>query len=559
MEQIPDPATPEPFLPPLLDTLADVSASGTSEGEPSAQGTPDIGESHGIVRAAAVLAAGNVASRVLGLAREMVKANLFGTTPLLAAFQAAAYVPTSLFDLIIGGMVNSSLVPVFSDYTERERRDELWHVLSIVLSVATLVLLFIIGLVELMAPQVAWLVGAVNFAEADLSAASISLIRLTTPAVLFLGLASILTGALYALKRFTIPAFIGAAFNGTIVVVALLNPGEIRALVWGLLLGSLLQVVLQLPALRDARLRWALDFHHPAVRRIIRLYIPILAGLVVNQLAIMLSYNLAIRTGDQSLNYMNYATTLYQFPLGLVVTALSIATLPTLSRQAGDLVQFKQTLGDGLRLVLALILPATTGLFALAPFIIGLLFQHGRFTAADTAMTTLVLRVYLVGMPFAAADQMLVFASYARKDTWRPALVGFISIIVYSLTALILLRPLGLLSLMVADSVKHITHMLIMLWLLWRQLGGPAGNPVLRSATKSLIAAALTGLVAIWIARLSAGIAAGPIVMHLLPVVAGGLGGLLAYTAAVFALNITETRALPRLLMRRGPASGAPK
>ncbi|MBW7959653.1 MAG: murein biosynthesis integral membrane protein MurJ, partial [Candidatus Promineofilum sp.] len=350
MEQIPDPATPEFFPPPILDTSPD-------EPEP---GPPDAGERHGIVRAAAILAVGNVASRVLGLAREMVKANLFGTSPLLAAFQAAAYVPTSLFDLIIGGMVNSSLVPVFSDYTERERRDELWHLLSIVLSVSTLVLLFIIAVVELLAPQVAWLVGAANFTEADLAETSISLIRMTTPAVLFLGLASVLTGALYALKRFTLPAFIGAAFNGTIVIIALLNPTEIRSLVWGLLLGSLLQVLLQLPALRDAHLRWALDFTHPAVRRIIRLYIPVLAGLVVNQLAIMLSYNLAIRTGDQSLNYMNYATTLYQFPLGLVVTALTIATLPTLSRQAtGDLNLFKQTLGDGLRLVLALILPAT--------------------------------------------------------------------------------------------------------------------------------------------------------------------------------------------------------
>ena len=518
----------------------------------SAVGGQPSSEESGIVRAAAVLAAGNVVSRVLGLAREMVKANLFGTSPLLAAFQAAAYVPTSLFDLIIGGMVNSSLVPVFSDYAEKEKRDELWQVLSMVLSAATLVLLGVIAIVELLAPQVAWLVGAANFAAADLSDFTITLIRMTTPAVFFLGIASILTGALYALKRFTLPAFVGAAFNGTIVIVALLNPADIRSLVWGLLLGSLLQVLLQLPALRDARLRWMLNFRHPAIRRIIKLYIPILAGLVVNQLAIMLSYNLAIRTGDQSLNYMNYATTLYQFPLGLVVTALSIATLPTLSRQAvNDLTQFKQTLGDGLRLVLALILPATTGLFALAPVIIGLLFEHGRFTALDTATTALVLRIYLFGMPFAAADQMLVFASYARKDTWRPALVGFISILIYSLTALLLLQPLGLLSLMVADAVKHVVHTFIMLWILRQQLGEFEGNPVLRSLVKSLAAAILTGLAAFGAAQLAAGWAAPPAVARLGPVVAGGLAGIATYTICVFALNITETRALPRLFARR--------
>ena len=155
-------------------------------------------------------------------------------------------------------------------------------------------------------------------------------------------------------------------------------------------------------------------------------------------------------------------------------------------------------------------------------------------------------------MPFAAADQMLVFASYARKDTWRPALVGFISIIIYSMTALLLLGRLGLLSLMVADAVKHVVHTLIMLWVLRRQLGDLGGNPVFLSAIKSLAAALLTGLAAFGAARLVAGqLDAAPLVIHLVPVLAGGIAGVLAYTAAVFALNITETRALPRLLLRR--------
>lgn len=512
-------------------------------------------ESNGIVRAAAILAIGNITSRALGLAREMVKANLFGASPLLAAFQAAAYVPISLYDLIVGGMVNSSLVPVFSDYASEEKRDELWQVASMVLSVSTVVLLFVIAIVELFAPQVAFLVGALNFQSPNLSAISIQLIRMTTPAVFFLGIASVLSAVLFALKRFTAPAFIGAAFNATIVIVALLNPEDIRSLVWGLLLGSVLQVVLQLPALRDARFTWSLDFRHPAIRRIIKLYLPILAGLVVNQIAVMLSYNLAIRTGDQSLNYMNYATTLYQFPLGLVVTALSIATLPTLSRQAsGDLTAFKQTLSEGLRMVVALILPATAGLFALAPFIVALLFQSGAFTADDTAQTALVLRVYLFGLPFAAVDQMLIFASYARKNTWSPALVGFISIIIYSITAVALLPTLGLLSLMVADAVKHMVHMSIMIWLLQRQIGGLAGHDVLRSAAKSFAAAMLTGGVAYLVVEMltNAGVgASGTFPAKLLVVVVSGGAGVIVYVAAAYLFRITEVTSLPALLRSR--------
>jgi len=92
-----------------------------------------------IVQAAAVLAAGSVVSRLLGLARQTVKANLYGASGLLSAFEVAAFVPISLYELIIGGMVNAALVPVFSDYAAKERRGELWGVLSTVLSVATIV------------------------------------------------------------------------------------------------------------------------------------------------------------------------------------------------------------------------------------------------------------------------------------------------------------------------------------------------------------------------------------------------------------------------------------
>ncbi|NCF64741.1 MAG: murein biosynthesis integral membrane protein MurJ [Chloroflexi bacterium] len=506
-----------------------------------------------IVRAAAILAIGNVASRLFGLARQTVKANLFGASGLLSAFEVAAFVPISLYELIIGGMVNAALVPVFSDYATKERRDELWGVLSTVLSVATIVLLLVVGFVELFAPQIAWLVGANEFNESGLTDVAIRLMRMAAPTILFLGIASVLTGALFALKRFNVPAFIGAVFNGTIVIVALLRPDHIDSLVWGMLLGSLLQIVVQLWALRDARLRWRLDWRHPAVRRILQLYTPIVAGLVVNQLAIALSFNLATRTGDQSISYMKFATTLYQFPLGLVVTALSVATLPTLARQAsGQLLAFKQTLTEGLRLVITLILPATAGLFALAVPIVALLFEHGEFTTQDTATTALVLRVYLFGLPFAAIDQMLVYSSFARKDTWRPALVGVISILIYSLTAVALLRPLGLLSLMVADAVKHVTHTIMMIWVVRGQIGSLRSYGIAKTTLKSIIAAIITGATAFIVARFAA--ANLPLTgfsQSLLVVLMGGAAGVLAYTLMVFALDISQAKSLPHMLLRR--------
>ncbi len=541
---------------------------------------PQLSENQGVVKAAAVLAMGNVTSRVLGLVREIVKSNLFGASDLLAAYTVAALVPNTLFNLITGGeMVSSSLVPVFSDLASKERRAELWSVVSSFLSLATAVLLFIVAFVLVFTPQIAWLAGARNFSDGSLTAVTEQMMRLATPAVLFLSIASILTGVLYALERFTLPAFTAAVFNGTIVIVALLRPDHIDSLIYGLLLGSFLQIVLQLPALRDGRFRIQFNWRHPAVRRILILYAPIVVGLLVNQVAIWISYNLAILTGDNSVTYMTYATTLYQFPLGLVVTALSMATLPTLSQiviayhaskhsdtaaAAARVQEFKQTLASGLRLVITLVLPATAGLFALATPIIALLLEHGEFTAQDTAVTATVLRVYLAGLPFAAIDQMLVFASYARKDTWRPAVAGIISIVIYTITAVLLLPAIGLYSLMVADAVKHFCHTMIMLWLLQRQLGGLRGFGISATIWKSIAASGLTGLVA-WLAAWGLVAAVG----NLLPlggflgklflvVVAGGLG-LVAFLALVRLLSITEVQMVHRTLtarLRRRPPQG---
>jgi putative peptidoglycan lipid II flippase len=527
----------------------------------------DLSQDGGLVRAAAVLALGNVASRILGLGRETVKARFFGTVPALSAFEIAALVPTTLYDLIVGGMVNSSLVPVFSDYAAREERDELWAVASTFLSVAAVVLLVVVLLVELLAVPIVAALGAYNFTDPTLTSQAIALTRLSAPVVFFLSISSILTGLLYALKRFTVPALTGALFNGVIVLAVLLQPDHIESLVWGMLAGSMLQIAVQLPALREAHLRWRFDWRHPAIRRILRLYTPIVAGLVVNQAGIAIGYNLATLSGDRSLTYMRYATTLYQFPQGLVVTALSIAILPTLSQQAGGLLTtFRHTLAQGMRLVVTLILPATAGLFALALPIVTLLFEGGRFTASDSEVTALALRLFLFGLPFAAVDQMMIFASYARKDTLRPALVGVASIAVYVAVAAFLVvnlerwwpaawspgdQEVGLYGLMIADAVKHLTHTLLMLPVLKGQIGGLPGEGLAISTLKSLVAALATAGIAWLVAEWGIRFVGYATTAHqLLVVTAAGVAGIAVYALFVHLLDMREARLLRRLFGR---------
>ena len=238
--------------------------------------------------------------------------------------------------------------------------------------------------------------------------------------------------------------------------------------------------------------------------------------------------------------------------MGLVVTALTVAILPVLSRQATENIeQFKETLAGGLRLVLVLMLPAAFGLFAIALPIVDLLFGNGEnmmldgvFTYENVNQTARVLQVYVVGLPFAGVDQMLIFASYARKDTFSPSVVGVISMIVNIATAVALIGVLGLFSLMVADAVKHIVHTIIMLFLLRRQIGGIAGYAILPTALKALLAAALTGIsayvVSFWL-RDTLGTGS---LMELITVMAGGVTGVVVYVAMVYALDIREAKML---------------
>ncbi|MEK7383169.1 MAG: lipid II flippase MurJ, partial [Elusimicrobiota bacterium] len=269
-----------------------------------------------------MIALGNVASRVLGLAREMVKARLFGASGQVDALNIALIVPIQIYELVTGGIVNSALVPVFSEYESPERRGELWKLASTLLTLAAVILSMLMIAVTFFAPAIARLSsGASDSSSLTLET---SLLRITLPAVVFLSLSGIVSGLLYSLKRFTTPAFIAAVFNASMVIFALAFAAQwgVQAMAAGLFFGAILQLLVQLPALRDAfsHLRPMLHLQHPGLRRIFELYVPIIVGLVITQTSIYIVLGLAYRAGEGGVSWMNYATLIYQFPLCLVAT-----------------------------------------------------------------------------------------------------------------------------------------------------------------------------------------------------------------------------------------------
>ncbi len=250
---------------------------------------------------------------------------------------------------------------------------------------------------------------------------------------------------------------------------------------------------------------------------------------------------------------MRDATTLFQLPHGLVAVAISLAALPALAQfyAAGNESDFRATLGRGLRTVLLLITPATVGLWVLGTPIVQLIFQRGAFMPSDTAAVVLALNLYLLGLIPASLDWLLNYTFYARNDTLTPAIVGVVSVGIYLVFALLLVKPFGYLGLVFADSMKHTGHFILMWLLLRRRLGDlrdlQAGVTALRTlAASAVMALGLLLLVALVQPRLSIGFTGN----LLLVTVAGGLGAAV-YLLVVSRLGVLEAGIVVERFARR--------
>jgi putative peptidoglycan lipid II flippase len=522
---------------------------------------PVRGTGRRIATSAALIMLGDVASGLAGFAREQTIAALFGVSAGASIFAAASRVPTMVYDLLIGGAMTSALVPVFSEYAARDERAAAQgssrppELPALVGAVAGLALALLIPLVTIMVvfarPLMAVL--GVGF-EPAVQERGILLVRIALPSVVLLGTSAVLMGVLYALHRVTLPAFSAAVYNLGIIACALALSHwlGVTSLVIGVLVGAAAQVALQLPGLRGVPLRLAIDLRHPGVRRILRLYAPVAAGLLVSAAVVTLDTRLASQTGTGSLAAMRYATTLVQFPLGLVATALSFATLPVLSRygrsgarEAG----FRRTLAMGLKAALLLITPAAVGLIVLRGPVVRLVFEHGSFGEQGVQLTSLALLFYAPQLPFVAVDQLLIAAFYAVQNTRLPVLVGVAGAGIYAAVALGTVGSLGMPGLVLANTVQNSAHAVILMLLLWHASGsrwreGLWGAAARIAVAGGAMALVLVALQAAWPAP------AGVLLLALYLVLAGAAGGS-AYVLVLLLLRSQELAYVRELLVER--------
>jgi putative peptidoglycan lipid II flippase len=463
----------------------------------------------GIAALALILMAGNVLSRVLGLVREQLSASLFGTGDAIAAFTVADNLQTLLFDLMVSGALQAALVPVLAQWAAPDlaSRAELRRLGGTLIALVTLILGVLATAGIVFAPAIVdgltWFSGAGADRDDATVVLTIRLVRIVLPAAVFLGIGTLLQAMLFALDRVTAPALSTAVRNLAIVLAALLLSGAlgVESLAWGTVAGAVAIVLVQIPPLARAGAMPVLSLHlrHPALREMALLYIPVFLGLLVSSAAVIVDRGLAWGAEEYALGAMRYATTLVQMVLGLVAAAIGLAALPTLSRHfaAADEEAFAATLGRALMLVTVLILPATFGLAALAAPVSSLLFGYGETGDAGARWIAIALLGYLPGTLAAAYDQVLIFAFYARRNTWLPVLVGVLAIVTYLTVALLSVEAFGMIGLVAANSAQFIVHAGVMWWFASRRFGWAADPRLNQLIPRCAMAALVMAFVAL--------------------------------------------------------------
>lgn len=468
-----------------------------------------MSEEKKVTRAAGIVGAATLLSRVLGFVRDMVMAKVFGAGMVADAFFVGFRIPNLLRELFAEGSMSAAFIPVFTEYTTQKTKDEAWRMASATFTILFLILIAVTALGIVAAP---WIVRAIAPGFYDIPekfALTATLTQIMFPYLIFIGLAALMMGILNTMRSFAAPALSPVMLNVAMISAALFvapfMEQPIMALAIGVVVGGLLQFAVQFPALRRAggRLSWRLEPSHPGVKQVGRLMIPSLFGLSVTQLNIFIGTILASFLAEGSVTYLFYGMRLIHFPLGIFGIALATAILPTLSAYAArqEDERLRETVSFGLRLIFFLTIPAMAALIALREPITSFLFQRGAFLYKDTLGTATAILYYSTGLWAFAGVRVVASAFYAMKDTRTPVKVASVALVVNVGLSLALMSPLGHGGLAMATSGAAMVNFVGLVWLLRRKMGRIDGRRVVLSLLRISAASTFMGLAGWLVAR----------------------------------------------------------
>src|SRR3990167_5129294 len=514
-------------------------------------------DEHSFISSARTISLCTLLSRILGLARDVLCASVFGTGLVWDAFAVAFRIP-NLFRRLFGeGALTAAFIPTFTEYLEKKGEEEAWRLVSVVATALALLLTLVV-----LAVETSLFVALRSVSLEAKWEKTLELSAIMFPYSLFICLTALVSAILNCLRHFFMPAFSPVILNlcwiGSIFL-AVHSLGKapeeaIYVVAIAVLVAGLLQLGSQWLIVRNngGRVRLLVELSHPGLREIVANMGPVVFGLAVVQINVLVDSLIAVgfasppggpasfeflgRTVDFPLksgaaSVLYYGDRLMEFPLGLIGVAMATAVFPTLSTQSvrGDWGGFSETLKKALSMVLFVGIPAAVGLAILGGPMAELFFQRRAFTLESAQRTAWVISFYSVGLWAFCAMHVLVRAFHSMKDTRTPAMVGasMVGLNLMSNLALIWFLQEGGLAL--STSMCAILQVAILLYILNGKLGLKGMGAVAGSCGKTLVATSIMALICLGTLHMApqAGGTFGTKAVRLFLPVASGLIGFL--------------------------------
>jgi putative peptidoglycan lipid II flippase len=505
---------------------------------------------------------GTAISRVLGLVREQVFAALFGASRSTDAFNAAFRIPNLLRDLFAETALSQAFIPVLTSERQKGKTAE-----NLLASNIFNTLLVVVGAVMVVgivfSPQLASVI-AVGFGKYPEKLALTG--RLTTimfPFLLFVALAAWVMSYLNTEGSFFTPSFAPAFFNVFSILVPLgmfryytsRGGDPIYGAAIGVTAGGLIQFAVQLPRLfqKGFRYKLYLSFRDPEFRRVMALFVPVAIGLSGGRINFAVNTVLVSYLKDGSMTWLNYAFRIMHLPLGLFGLAVGTVALPALSRLVDEknLPAIRETMFDSLKMVFFLTIPTSVVIAFLSRPVTSIIYQHGRFTALDTAAVAQALVLYIMGIPFLSGLRNVAAVFYAFRDAKTPMYASFASIGVNIVLNVVLMRVMGFLAFPLSMTVAAVLNIGILFLLVPRKVGAIEFGPLAKYFAALTVISTAGGLAGWLMSRFLIQSLGTSIWARLSGVVAGGAVGIGLFYGLCLLFGVTEARDYLRRFISR--------
>jgi len=526
-------------------------------------------ESRRIAAAGVLLLAAYVGSRLAGYLRDVIIAHQFGTGGQMDLYSLAFAIPDLLLSLILAGAVSSAFVPVITERLAHGRDAAARAVLNGVMTAAALVLLTGVLLLELLAPLIVHLIAGRRSSADQALALSLTRIMLVQP--LFLGLGGFSIGVMNAYRRFRPISLAPLAYNAVMILAAAflvsvpVDGGRlgIIGLAIGVAIAGVVHLLVQAPSLR--KVGWKVlsfsDMRDPGVRQVAGLMFPIALGLTAAQINYAVDRYLGTGLPAGGISALYFASNLAQVPAGTFTSALAVVMFPYFASHAalGEIDQLRARAAQAVRLNLFVLIPASVGLITLGPQIITLLFQHGSFRAASTALVYPPLAFFAMGIAAQASIFLVVRVYYSFQEVITPMKIALASVALNLAANLVLVHPLGAGGLALGTSLASILNVSLLILFVRRRLGGWEARRMMLALGQIALGSLVVAAVAYLTWRVVAG--AGSVVLdarhYLALLLAIGVAGL-AYVGTEFAVRSREAGIAMRVVLRRRAAVDLP-